>query len=106
MNKTLKQKHLRNIVYNLIPTDKTNAISRSELQSITNIPLRQLKEIIADLRSTYPICSRETDGGGYWLSYDKKDIEEFVAMIERRIAGHTKLIKMMKSHAEDVVELN
>ena len=67
MNQDIKEQ-----VLNLIPDSKDNAITSKELMSFTGLKFRELKEIIAELRILHPICSRETDGGGYWMAENDK----------------------------------
>lgn len=90
-------------VLNLIPSNRKNAITSKELMSFTGLKFRELKEIIAELRIEYPICSRETDGGGYWVAEDDLDIKEFIAMIGRRRDGYNKTITIMENHICDEV---
>lgn len=90
-------------VLNLIPKKRENAITSKELMNFTGLPFRHLKEIISELRISYPICSRETDGGGYWIAEDEGDIKEFVSMISRRRDGYNKTITIMENHICDEV---
>lgn len=98
MNQDIKER-----VLNLIPDSKDNAITSKELMSFTGLKFRELKEIIAELRIEHPICSRETDGGGYWMAEDALDIKEFIAMISRRRDGYNKTIAIMENHICDEV---
>ena len=90
-------------VLNLIPKKREDAITSKELINLTGLPFRHLKEIISELRITYPICSKETDGGGYWLAEDERDIKEFISMISRRRDGYNKTIAIMENHINDEV---
>jgi len=90
-------------VLNLIPKKREDAITSKELMSFTGLSFRHLKEIISELRIIYPICSRETDGGGYWLAEDERDIKEFISMISRRRDGYNKTIAIMENHINDEV---
>lgn len=85
-------------VLNLIPKKRKDAITSKELMNLTGLSFRCLKEIISELRITYPICSRETNGGGYWLAEDERDIKEFISMISRRRDGYNKTIAIMENH--------
>lgn len=85
-------------VLNLIPKKRKDAITSKELMNFTGLSFRSLKEIISELRIIYPICSRETDGGGYWLAEDERDIKEFISMISRRRDGYNKTIAIMENH--------
>jgi len=90
-------------VLNLIPKKREDAITSKELMNFTGLSFRHLKEIISELRITYPICSKEIDGGGYWLAEDERDIKEFISMISRRRDGYNKTIAIMENHINDEV---
>jgi DNA-binding IscR family transcriptional regulator len=92
---------IREQVLNLIPKKREDAITSKELMNFTGLPFRHLKKIISELRIIYPICSRETDGGGYWLAEDERDIKEFISMISRRRDGYNKTIAIMENHIND-----
>ena len=89
-------------ILDLIPKGYENAINLSDLVKLTNLSPREIKHIISDLRIDYPICSRETDGGGYWLTEKDSDIKEFVKMIERRRQGYDRTIEIMNNHIGEV----
>lgn len=90
-------------VLNLIPKKREDAITSKELMNFTGLSFRQLKQIISELRIIYPICSRETNGGGYWLAEDERDIKEFISMISRRRDGYNKTIAIMENHINNEV---
>lgn len=90
-------------VLNLIPKKREDAITSKELMDFTGLSFRHLKQIISELRIIYPICSRETDGGGYWLAEDERDIKEFISMISRRRDGYDKTIAIMENHINNEV---
>ena len=94
--------NLKDIVLEKIPTKKVEAIQGRELQALTGLPLRRLKEVITELRKTYPICSKEIDGGGYWIAENEDDIREFIMMITRRRNGYNKTIDRMQRHLDDM----
>ena len=91
----------KELILNLIPSSKENAIKLSEIASYTGLAYRQIKEVISELRKSYPICSKETEGGGYWIAESSKDIVDFVYMIERRKKGYQLTIDTMKTHLSD-----
>lgn len=101
-----EKSELKELVLNLIPSNKYNAITLADLSSFTGYPYRTLKEIITELRKSYPICSKETDGGGYWIAENEEDIVEFVKMIERRKSGYQRTIDTMKTHLSDKTYYN
>ena len=90
-------------VLNLIPNNRKNAITSKDLMRFTGLKLRGLKQIIAQLRIEYPICSKETEGGGYWIAEDEEDIKEFIVMIGRRRDAYNKTIAIMENHICDEV---
>jgi DNA-binding IscR family transcriptional regulator len=90
-------------VLNLIPKKREDAITSKELMDFTGLSFRHLKQIISELRIIYPICSRETNGGGYWLAEDERDIKEFISMISRRRDGYNKTIAIMENHINNEV---
>lgn len=90
-------------VLNLIPKKREDAITSKELMNFTGLSFRHLKRIISELRIIYPICSREIDGGGYWLAEDERDIKEFISMISRRRDGYNKTIAIMENHINNGV---
>ena len=94
--------NLKDIVLEKIPAKKAEAIRSRELQALTGLPLRKLKEVITELRKTYPICSKEIDGGGYWMAENENDIREFIMMIARRRNGYNKTINRMQRHLDDM----
>jgi DNA-binding IscR family transcriptional regulator len=94
--------NLKSMVLELIPDKRAEAIQSKELQVLTGLPLRKLKEVISELRKEYPICSKETDGGGYWIAENENDIREFIIMIAKRRNGYTQTINRMQRHLDDM----
>ena len=80
--------------------DKRNPITSKKLREECNISFRNLKRYITNLRTEYPIVSKETNGGGYWIAETDVDIVNFVSMIEARKKGYeetiTKMLKFIK----------
>jgi DNA-binding IscR family transcriptional regulator len=94
--------NLKSMVLERIPNKRAEAIPSKELQALTGLPLRKLKEVITELRKTHPICSKEIDGGGYWMAENESDIREFIIMIARRRDAYNKTINRMQRHLDDV----
>ncbi len=94
--------NLKSMVLELIPDKKAEAIQSRELQTLTGLSFRKLKEVITELRKEHPICSKETDGGGYWMAENENDIREFIMMIAKRRNGYTKTINRMRRHLDDM----
>ena len=94
--------NLKEMVLEQIPDKRAEAIQGKELQALTGLSLRKLKEVISELRKAHPICSKETDGGGYWMAENESDIREFIMMIARRRKGYTQTINRMQRHLDDM----
>lgn len=88
----------KEIILSLIPQTREEAIPGSELSRLTHLTSRAVKGLITALRVEHPICSKETEGGGYWMAESEQDIIEFVKMIERRRNAHNKTIEIMSHH--------
>lgn len=95
-------KNLKEVVLTLIPKRQSDAVTGRELVALTGLSLRKLKQVITELRKTHPICSKETDGGGYWMAENENDIREFMMMIARRRNGYDKTINRMQRHLDDM----
>lgn len=63
-----------------------------------NITVRVLKKLVTNLREEYPIVSRETDGGGYWLAKDSVDVTNFIQMITTHKNTYQETIDKMKKY--------
>lgn len=94
--------NLKNMVLERIPRTQADAISSKELQAVTGLSFRKLKKVISELRKTHPICSKETDGGGYWMAENKQDVRRFMMMIASRRNGYTQTINRMQRHLNDM----
>ena len=99
----MKNIDMKERLLTLIPKDKNNAVTSRELTSLTGIKFRYLKSLITELRMEYPICSKETEGGGYWMAESDDDIKEFIKMIGRRRDGYNKTIEVMQNHIGEEV---
>lgn len=88
----------KELILSLIPQTREEAISGRELKRLTHLSLRTVKYLITELRVKYPICSKETEGGGYWMAENEHDIIEFIKMIERRRNTYNKTIEIMSHH--------
>lgn len=94
--------NLKSMVLGLIPDKRAEAIQSKELQTLTGLSFRKLKEVITELRKEHPICSKEIDGGGYWIAENENDIREFIIMIAKRRNGYTQTINRMQRHLDDM----
>lgn len=67
-----------------------------------NLSFRNVKAIITKLREDYPIVSKQTNGGGYWISEDETDILNFINMINARKIGYEETINKMNTHLKNI----
>lgn len=103
MKKNEKFEELKILVLNKIRNcSKQKPITSKKLCDDVNISFRLLKEIITDLREDYPIVSKETHGGGYWIATDFIDILNFINMIEARKKGYEETIQKMYIHLKEL----
>lgn len=96
--KNHSREEYKEIILSLIPQTREEAIPGIELSRLTQLTSRAVKYLITELRVEYPICAKETEGGGYWMAENEQDILEFVNMIERRRNTHNKTIEVMSHH--------
>ncbi len=96
--KNQSREDYKEIILSLIPQTQEEAIPGPKLSRLTHLTPRAIKALIAELRVEYPICSKETDGGGYWMAENEQDIIEFIKMIERRRNAYNKTIEVMSHH--------
>lgn len=96
--KNHSREEYKEIILSLIPQTRADAIPGPELNRLIHLTSRSVKALITELRVEYPICSKETEGGGYWMAENEQDIIEFVKMIERRRNAHNKTIEVMSHH--------
>ena len=89
---------LKIMVYNEIANaSKAHPLKGKRLCSNLNLSFRQVKKIITLLREEYPIVSKETNGGGYWLAKSENDIVQFIKMINARKLGYEETIDKMQN---------
>lgn len=96
--KAKDKSYIQEIVLSLLRTGEQNATATRVIKNATGLSTRDLKLVISDLREFYPICSKETDGGGYWLAANDDEINNFIALLERRIQSNIKTIEAMNNH--------
>lgn len=104
---TEKLEELKIATYNLIAdATKHKPIKGKTLCFELNLSFRLVKQIITELRNKYPIVSKETDGGGYWLAKDSDDIARFIKMIDARKNGYEDTITKMKKFLDNDFEVD
>ena len=95
--------YMKSLVFNIISTKGTK-IKPAKTKDICfecNITPRELKRVVSELRNDYPIVSKETEEGGYWIATSEKEIIDFIKMIERRKKGYETTIKIMNIYLAD-----
>ena len=72
-----------------IPIGRQNAISRSELAWLWKMSDREVRDVIAKMRTTpsddkYAILSSSSNPAGYWRSNDPRELEQFIKETQAR----------------------
>lgn len=93
--------YLKEIILDMLPKERSKAITTSQLMQKTNLSVRELKTLISELRVLYPICSQEERPGGYWIADNDEDIMEFVNVMDRRRKSYELTVEIMSSHILD-----
>lgn len=93
--------HLQDGILRMLPTNKADAVQLQDICSRLGMCKRDIKEIIKGLRSEYPICAKDTEGGGYWLADNDSDIKEFMRLIEARKLSYDNTIANMRQHLKE-----
>lgn len=102
-----KFEELKALTYNLIVNaTKQHPIKGNQICFELGLPFRTVKQLISALREEYPIVSKETDGGGYWLAENDEDIVKFIRMIEARRSGYDETIIKMRKYLTDDFEVD
>ena len=77
---------------------KSKPIKLNTLCKEFSLTRRQMQKIMFELRKTYPIVAKETEGGGYWIAETEDDIVSYIHMMTNRIKGYTETINLMNAH--------
>lgn len=71
MNNT---QYYKDLVYDVLKVGKDNAINQSDIQLITGLNKRHIRQIIHDLRQDgYPVLSTSYDG--YWIAINVEEVD-------------------------------
>ncbi len=62
-------------IVDFIPTGKENAITRSDLVRILNLPDRKVREMIETARKDGALILNDQDGAGYYISEDVGELK-------------------------------
>lgn len=82
------------IIYNLLKEGYDNRISKNFIEGMSGIKERQFKKILKSLRyKGIPICSQTTNGGGYWIEWNKKRFGRFVYEQQTELEGYKKSLQ-------------
>lgn len=86
----------------ILPTGKENAVTTKELvKRLCFSSVRQLQADIARARvEGQIICSKQTEGGGYYLPKDQAELREFLNSMEGRAANIYMAIKAAREALE------
>ena len=79
-----------------IPFGKKHAITRMGLRFRTGLSDRQVRNIIEELRRTYVIIN-DSDGNGYYRSYDLDDIERNYRQERARALSILRRLRVMRT---------
>lgn len=81
-------------ICSLLSEDRSNLKTKADLTGLTGYSERQIKTIIRKIRSNgIPVCSQVSNGGGYWLEWDKKEFGRFVAQQKIEVEGYQKALQ-------------
>lgn len=83
------------IALEVLPKDKENAVTQTELADRLGITKREVRIVINNLREHYCICSGNE---GYWISNKASDVKEFLMRQDSQIKEMIKTRDYMISH--------
>ena len=84
-------------LFKVISRDREVPSSKNYINSLTGFRERKIKELVKQLRSKgVPVCSQVTNGGGYWIEFDKKEFGRFVAQQKIELHGYIKSYQTMR----------
>lgn len=89
-------------VYNHLGNSYENRSSKRFVCSMTGYSTRKFRDLVRSLRfKGLPVCSQVSNGGGYWLEWNKKEFGKFVFQQKTEVEGYqkslNKLIEIYKS---------
>ena len=73
-----------------------NAMTTRQLMEITGMPKRAIIKDVNTERKKHFICSRMTAGGGYYRPATMREIMQYIAAQERRIATHAVSLRLAR----------
>lgn len=88
------------LISNLIPYGKENAISRSQLEYLTGLKDRKIRDVIHDLREEQLIIS-SSGSKGYYRPTQRNEILDFKNEVMSRIKHLFRIIKVARKHLKN-----
>jgi len=83
-----------------IPKGKENAISTLELMNMLNCSMREVRLVIAKLRSQgHVICS--SSRGGYYFPETREELKAFVKILQGRATGIFRALRSQRKALEE-----
>lgn len=86
------------ILTNLTQLKDGESLTLKDFRDLTGLKDRSIKAIIKSLRIELPIVARNTNGGGYWIAKNTKDLEDYVKLLKTNIAGYEETLGVMVDH--------
>ena len=90
-------KNMAEIILSRIPVGRSNAVTGKDLSRNLGISNRMLRIYINHLRKDNPICSKDSDGGGYWIADCDADIFECINGFRSRIRDFSNTISNLSN---------
>lgn len=75
---------------------KENAMTMEQLKPLTGKSEREITKAVQDERKRHLICSKTTNGGGYYRPANKAEITEYIQLQEGRIAQHAVSLRLAR----------
>lgn len=70
----------------ILPKEKENAMTATELAALTGVDPRQItREIQRIRRGGVPVCASSGEMPGYWISEDPREVEQYCKTLDRRL---------------------
>lgn len=79
---------------------KNKAVPAKVLAKMLHTSLRQVKKWVEIERRRHFICSKTTDGGGYFRPANSEEIKEYLKQQENRIAKHAVTMRLARQLAK------
>lgn len=90
-----------NSIIDFIPVGKNNAITGKELQNITGLDGRSVKQQIANARIRGAVICASLNGGGYFIPSCPSEATEYVRTEQCRINSAKEALKAAEIYVSD-----